>query len=273
MTGRQLGEAIRAGRRVYGTLIVSTSPHWVRQVGTLGLDFVFIDTEHVPIDRATLAWMCNAYRAIGLPPIVRIPAPDPHGACMALDAGACGILAPYVETPEQVAELRGAVKFRPLKGELLARALAGEPLPRRLSEYIRKNTEQNLLFVNVESVPAMERLDELLAVSGVDGAVIGPHDLSSSLGIPEEYGHPRFDEAVRTIIAACRAAGVASGAHISHEGGTEQEIAWARAGATLMFHSGDISLFARAMRQDLEQMRSALGDEPAAPETASEVIV
>ena len=273
MTGSELGEAIRAGRRIYGTLIVSTSPHWVRQVGTLGLDFVFIDTEHIPIDRATLAWMCNAYRSIGLPPIVRIPAPDPYQACMALDGGACGVLAPYVETPEQVMALRGAVKLRPLKGELLARALAGERLPDRLESYIRKNTEQNLLFVNVESVPAIERLGELIAVPGVDGVVIGPHDLSTSLGVPEEYGHPRFDEAVRGIIARCRAAGVASGAHISHEGGIEQEIAWARAGATLMFHSGDISLFARAMRHDLARMRATLGDEPAIADAAGEVIV
>jgi len=73
MTGRQLSRALRSGKRVYGTLIVSHSPRWLDVIGKLGLDFVFIDTEHIAIDRIELSWMCNAYRAIGIAPIVRIP--------------------------------------------------------------------------------------------------------------------------------------------------------------------------------------------------------
>jgi 4-hydroxy-2-oxoheptanedioate aldolase len=67
-------------------------------IAQVGLDFVFIDTEHVPIDRPGLAWMCRAYDALGLAPIVRIPAPDPYLACQVLDAGATGVVAPYLET-------------------------------------------------------------------------------------------------------------------------------------------------------------------------------
>jgi hypothetical protein len=117
-------ERLRCADRLYGTLIVSPSPHWVPVVASLGLDFVFIDTEHIPLDREKLAWMCQAYHAVGLPPIVRITSPDPYEACVALDGGAVGIVAPYVETPEQVRELVGAVKKRPLKGRTLARHLA-----------------------------------------------------------------------------------------------------------------------------------------------------
>src|SRR5258707_5272328 len=116
MTPTQLRAALRAGRPVYGTLIVSDSPRWPASVAQIGLDFVFIDTEHIAIDRHPLSWMCHTYAALGLPPIVRIPSPDPYEATKILDGGAVGIVAPYVEAADQVRALRGAVKLRPLKG-------------------------------------------------------------------------------------------------------------------------------------------------------------
>lgn len=261
MNGKELGLALRSGRRVYGTLIVSTSPRWVGAVGRSGLDFCFIDTEHIPIDRATLSWMCEAYRAVGLPPVVRIPEPDPYMACMALDGGACGILAPYVETVAQVTALRGATKLRPLKGQVLEGVLAGtRTLEPELAAYIERFNENHLLLVNIESVPAMESLGELLAVPGIDGVVIGPHDLSCSLGLPEQYAHPRFDGAVRRIIRQARDAGVGVGIHAHHEGCLEQEIEWSRAGANMILHSGDITLFSQTLGRDLAAMREALGE-------------
>src|SRR5688500_7483277 len=72
MTTKELRAALRGGR-AYGTLIVSDSPRWPAQMAQIGLDFVFIDTEHVALDRQPLAWMCQTYAALGLPPIVRIP--------------------------------------------------------------------------------------------------------------------------------------------------------------------------------------------------------
>jgi len=71
MTGLEIKEALRAVQRVYGTLIVSSFPRWVVPLKNLGLDFVFIDTEHIAIDREKLSWMCHAYREAGLAPIVR----------------------------------------------------------------------------------------------------------------------------------------------------------------------------------------------------------
>ena len=138
MNGRQLSEALRSGRRVYATHIVSTSPHWPSAVKTTGVDFVFIDIEHIAIDRNTLAWMCQTYRALDLAPLVRIPSPDPYQACMALDAGASAILAPYVESAAEVRQLSGAVKFRPLKGRLLQEILAGKPMEPELAALHRR---------------------------------------------------------------------------------------------------------------------------------------
>ncbi|HOI50548.1 MAG TPA: aldolase/citrate lyase family protein, partial [Prolixibacteraceae bacterium] len=116
-------QKLKNGSNVYGTCIVSTSPIWSKAVAGAGLDFVFIDTEHIPVDRNEMTFLCQTYKALGLDPIVRIPSPDPYLACMAKDAGAVGVLAPYVETVAQIREMVGATKYRPLKGERLRQLL------------------------------------------------------------------------------------------------------------------------------------------------------
>ncbi|MCP4510103.1 MAG: aldolase, partial [Fuerstiella sp.] len=138
------------GRKVFGTLIVSPSPRWPEVVANCGLDFVFIDTEHIALDRAQLSWMCQTYAALGIPPIVRIPSPDPDVATMVLDGGAAGIIAPYVESVQQVQELRGAVKMRPIKGQKLQAMLSGETVGSELDQYIREGAAKRLLIVNIE---------------------------------------------------------------------------------------------------------------------------
>jgi staphyloferrin B biosynthesis citrate synthase len=259
MNGKELKEALHSGRRAYGTMIASTSPHWPQAVKSTGADFVFIDTEHIAIDRTTLAWMCQTYRALGLAPIVRIPSPDPYAATVALDNGANGVLAPYIETVEQVQRLRGAVKLRPLKGRLLEEVLSGErKLEGELLDYIERRCAENLLLINIESVPAIEALDDLLAVPGVDAVQVGPHDLSCNLGLPEEWSHPRFEAAIQTIIAKARAHGVGAGIH--YWWGIENELRWAKDGANLIVHSGDIALFADTLRTDLARFRDECGD-------------
>jgi 2-keto-3-deoxy-L-rhamnonate aldolase RhmA len=266
MTPKQLRAAFRSSQRSYGTLIVSDSPRWPAQVVQIGLDFVFIDTEHIAIDRKELSWMCQTYAALGLPPIVRIPSPDPYAATMVLDGGAAGIVAPYVETVEQVRALHGAVKLRPIKGARLDAVLAGrtnfEPT---LAEYQRAHAGENILVINIESRPALENLDALVSVDGVDAVLIGPHDLSSSLGIPERYDAPEFDAAVRTIAHRARARGVGAGIHCWM--GVQHEIAWAQAGLNFFIHSADITAMKEKLTADVRELRMALGDAPSSAKT------
>lgn len=261
MNGSELCAALNKRERVYGTLIVSTSPEWPPQIRDLGLDFVFIDLEHIAINRTTLSWMCRTYRALGLAPVVRITHPDPHEATSALDAGAEGIIAPYVETPEQVQALRGAVKLRPLKGAALHRILNGrtDTLDPALENYMGERN-QTVLIVNIESVPAMEALDEILAVPQLDAVLIGPHDLSCSMNIPEQYEHATFDHAIRRILRQAAQKNIAAGIHYTM-GDIEQEIRWIQEeSATLIIHRADIIVFANEMRKQIAQIRNALGD-------------
>src|SRR5262245_38574439 len=257
MNGREIIQALHAGRRVFSSAIVSTSPLWPTLARQAGIDFVFVDTEHTPIDRQTLSWICQTYQALGLPPVVRIPCNDPFEACKVLDAGAGGVIGPYLETAEQARALVGAVKLRPLKGRRLQEALRDRNiLEPELRAYLDQRNGDKILIANIESVPAIENLEEICSVPGLDAVLIGPHDLSCSLGIPEQYGHPRFDEAVRTIFRVARRHRVGAGIHFWL--GLEQELTWARAGGNLVMHSSDLASFSRTLTNEVGKLREAL---------------
>ncbi len=261
MTGNEFAAALQRGDRLFGTLIVSSSPTWPKVMHRIGLDYVFIDTEHIAISRSELSWMCRTYAAMGLPPVVRVPAPDPYQVTMALDDAAVGVMVPYIETVEQVRELVGATKYRPIKGRKLRDLLNGrEKLTGQLAEYIRRHNAGHSLILNIESVPAMENLDQILSVEGVDAIVIGPHDLSTSLGVPEQYDHPDFIAAVDTIIDKARAAGVSAGIHATFcdDDNLDMEHRWIERGANLILHSGDIIAFENTMRRQIGNLRAAL---------------
>ena len=256
-----LKEKLRSGRRIYGCAIISSSSMWAKVAKEANLDFVFLDMEHIPLGRETIANMCALYSAMGIPPMVRIPSPDPYQACTALDGGASAILAPYIETADQVRGLVGAVKYRPLKGKKLRQILDGnETMDEKLTNYIHTRCSENLLFINIESQPALDNLPEILSVPGLDGVIIGPHDLSCSIGLPEEYKNPVFEALVSEIINECKQRDLDLGIHLSEE--PEQQVKWARKGVNIILHSSDISIFRKALNQEISIIKTKLGDDP-----------
>ncbi|MBT3272905.1 MAG: aldolase [Spirochaetales bacterium] len=264
MKGSQIRERLLSGQRVYGTLLVSDSPFWPTVVDKIpGLDFVFIDTEHITIDDARLSWMCRTYDTMGLAPVVRIPDQDPTRATKVLDMGARGIIAPYVENTDQVMKLAGAVKYRPLKGRKLERLLSGDSkaVSDAARAFLPEFNRDNMLIINIESQPAIDNLDDLLAVQGLDAVLIGPHDLSINLGFPEEYTNPDFVAAVTGILEKARAAGKGAGIHYTYtDTGFDQEIRWVKSGANLIIHSADAIAFRQALAREIGILRETLGD-------------
>lgn len=256
----RLLQKLKRGENVYGTCITSTAPHWPAVVGSAGLDFVFIDTEHISLGRNEVAALCQIYRTSGISPIVRIPSPDAFLACQAIDSGASGVVAPYLESTEQVLELVGATKYRPLKGEVLTSYLYGnKQMPALLDNYIKKYNLGNICIANIESIPALERLDVLLSIAGLDAVFIGPHDLSVSMGIPEQYDAPEFEEAVRTIIHKSREKGLSVGIHFSFE--PQRQVKWMKEGANIVIHSFDVALFGQRIREDIAFVKQSAGDD------------
>ncbi len=153
--------------------------------------------------------------------------------------------------------LRGAVKLRPIKGRRLQEILQGHFIESELDAYVRIGADGRLLIVNIESGPAIEALDKILAVPGLDAVLIGPHDLSCNLGVPERYDHPDFLSACETIFRKARAASVGAGIHFWGE--IEQQARFLRLGANLLIHSGDILLFQKHLSAELKAVKQADG--------------
>ncbi len=270
MNQSELKKAFTEGTQVFGTMISSPSPRWVSEITKVGVDFVFIDTEHMPIDRGTMAWMSQAYKAIGVAPVVRVSSPDPYKACEAFDAGAVGVVFPYVETVEEVKKLVGAAKYRPLKGERLQNVLdAKEVLSDKEANYLKTFNNGNLVILNIESKKAVDNLDALLSVEGVDAVLIGPHDLSINLGIPEEYDNPLFEEYVEKIINCCVKHKKGIGNHFSAD--MNKQIAWAKKGMNICMWNVDYIRFIQAMQQDFTKFRTEMGQNTIKAEDAGAV--
>ncbi|MCG8453692.1 MAG: aldolase/citrate lyase family protein [Spirochaetales bacterium] len=258
MTGKDLRDFLNDGKRAYGSLIVNNSPRFVGAAKSIGLDYVFIDTEHISLSRQDLYWMCEGYASAGIPPIVRIPNHDPNFATMAIDAGASGVMVPYVEEVSQVEELVKAVKLRPYKGVKAEQILRDRTsVSQKTQDYIEEFNKNHILLINIESKRAVENLENLLAVDGVDGIIIGPHDLSCSYEMPEEYHSQEFVDLVSSILKKTRECGKWAGIHQTSN--NMQSIKkWCNDGANIVLHKADIIAFVEKLTDDIAEIKKSV---------------
>ena len=266
MVGEEFRKTLLSGESVYGTLITSVSPKMFDLTKNLGLDFVFFCNEHIFYNPDMLGWMCRAYNAAGINPVVRILEPRASLATQALDAGAQAILVPYAENIEDIYNLVGAVKYRPLKGEKLNRILYGKEKPsEELAAYLKSQNKNNTLLLNIESLAGMKNMEQFFSVQsvdgpGVDGIIIGPHDLSVSYEMPENYYNEAFLNLTSEIIKKARASGIAAGGHTGFKGSLALQTEWAKDGANIILHSSDILLFADKLQDEMNCIRVVKGE-------------
>ena len=263
MQGQLIRECLHSEKRMYGThLIFNKDGRAACLLTQVNLDFVFLCAEHHPLDRAQLSMLCQFYRSNDISPMARISHPSASEASMALDGGAQGIVAPYVETVEQVREVVGAVHYRPLKGKLLADLLNGTSSPNdKTLTYLREFNRHNYFIIGIESVPACENLEELLSVQGVDAVFIGPHDLSVSMGIPEEYDNPDYIGLIEDVICRSRACGVGVGLHVGTNMFSHETICrFMKMGMNMVLYASDLTEARAALQDKLGALRQEMGD-------------
>ena len=263
MRGKAIRRRLHSGERVYGTLVTGlTNPNMAAMQAGFSYDFIFICTEHMPLDRSEMAMMCEFYAAHGISPVVRILYPAVHHATMALDAGAEGIVAPYVETVEQVKDLVGAVKYRPLKGQMLRDILSERrELERETVDYLTRCNRHSYAIIGIESMAAYEKLDSLLAVKQLDGVFVGPHDLSVTMELPEDYEHPEFQRVVKDIVKQCRARSLGVGVHWSPDSVEDTTVEESmRAGMNWVLYGADITELALSTEQRFATFRRRMRD-------------
>jgi len=261
MTGNDLRKLLHSNKKVYGTLVTSYSPHFFDATINLGMDFVFIDMEHISINTENISWMCRAFKAAGVVPIVRILSPDPYLASKAIDLGASGILAPYVEQIEDVNNLIGSVKYKPLKGEKLKNIISGKSsINPNLKEKLDEINRDHLLFINIESPLGVSNLDSFLSLSGLDGVIIGPHDLSISHEIPEEYRSDEYLHLVTSIIQKTISNGLSVGCHSGFSHSLDLQSIWLQIGANIILHGADVIFYQEKASQDFASLKALAGD-------------
>jgi 2-keto-3-deoxy-L-rhamnonate aldolase RhmA len=202
-------QRLRAGEKLLGTMVTQPAPSTAEIFVDLGFDWLFVDGEHGPLETADLLAILQAAgpRAACL---VRVPAAQEVPIKKALDLGAAGIIVPQVNTPQQAADIVRFSRYTPLgeRGVGLARA-HGYGL--RFKDYVESANEQITVIAQAEHIRAVENIEAIVRVPGIDGILLGPYDLSASLGKPGKLDDPKVIEAVDQITNVCLAAGMPLG--------------------------------------------------------------
>ncbi len=188
--------------RSFGTWIASASLPVVDVLRSLGFDWCMVDTEHAPVNPETLSAIVALLGREGPAPFVRIGNVDPYLVKQALDAGAYGVLAPLVNTEAQARSLVSYAKYPP-DGIRGAAAAAASRYGLELGTYLRTANAATMVGVQIETREAVDNVDRIAAVEGVDLLFVGPQDLTLSLGLIDDRKNPAVREAMRTVVAAC----------------------------------------------------------------------
>ncbi len=198
-----------ADEPAFGCSIMVPSPQMVEMVGHAGFDWVLIDLEHGTIDLETAELMIMAAEASGITPIARPRTNQKENISSVMDRGAMGVQVPHVNNAEDARRAVSAVKFGP--GDNRGVAAGTRPdrygLAKSTNEFMKHSNEQTLVCVQLEHAAAIENVDEILAVDGVDVFFIGPSDLSQSMGHP---GNPQADsvkDAIESTLQKIKSAG------------------------------------------------------------------
>ena len=178
-----------------------------------GVDFIGIDIEHSTISLEQSENIIAACHANGVVCLPRVASHNAETIKRLLDAGADGIIVPMVSTSEQVERLISWCKYPPLGGRSYGVA-RGQGYGFDFDDYTSTWNDTSTLILQIESTEGVDNIDRLLAFDGVDGAMVGPYDLSGSLGIPGRLDAPEVLDAARKVIDACSGHGRACGTHI-----------------------------------------------------------
>ncbi|MGF7216101.1 4-hydroxy-2-oxoheptanedioate aldolase [Spirosoma lacussanchae] len=198
---------------VLGVLSNTTDPTVAELCGFSGLDFYMIDGEHSPVTTAQVQDIVRACETSGITPLARVRSNDAKLIGQYLDTGVQGIMMPGVRTVAELEALVRAVKFPPLGNRGVAPVRAADYLLGDMNqgEFVQFSNEQTLVLPQIEDREAINNLDELLAVEGVDGFVIGPRDLAMSMGYYDGPGHDEVKRTIGSVVDRIRKAGLIVG--------------------------------------------------------------
>ncbi len=201
---------LAAGQVCVGTTITINSPVVAELLSHLGFDWLWFEMEHTALGVEAVLGMLQATNGSEASSVVRVPWNDRTLIKRVLDTGPDGILIPLVNDREQAEYAVRAMKYPPLgeRGAGLGRA---QCYGLHMAEYLETANDEVQTLLMIEHAQAVEKIDEILAVKGVDSVMIGALDLSGSMGLLGQAGHPSVEAAVQRVLAACKKAAVPCG--------------------------------------------------------------
>ena len=240
-------QKLRAGDVVYGQMILELfSPGIAPMLSNAGLDFVIYDMEHGRCDINLVSQMIMSCRGTRLTPIVRVPDQYHFPLSRVLDVGAGGVMIPRVETGEQMRDVVAQLKYAPQGRRGVALGLAHDDYQPRGAAYFEEANNETVVIAIVETARALENLDAIVSSPGLDIAWMGHYDLTVSLGIPAQFDHPRFLEAMAALVASCRRHGVTAG---FLPASAQDTVRWIHQGFHAICLGTDVGVFSKAVSQ------------------------
>lgn len=197
----------------FGSWITVGHPIVAEIMSKAGFDWLVVDMEHSAITLSIAQSLIQVIQLNGVTPLVRVSQNDPNVIKQAMDTGAGGVIVPMVNSAQEALAAVRAVKYPPLgiRGVGLARAQGYGMGFEKYKEWVEK---ESVVIVQVEHIKAVENLEDILKVEGVDGFIVGPYDLSGSIGKPGEFEDREVKSALKKVMQAARKFNKPSGFHV-----------------------------------------------------------
>jgi 2-keto-3-deoxy-L-rhamnonate aldolase RhmA len=213
MRENTLKQKLVDGQAVVGTTLAFPCPELVEACGLLGFDFVFIDGEHDGTDPIECGSLVRAADAVGVQSVVRVPRNDPQTILGYLETGALSIIAPHVNTADEVLAGIQAVRYPPdgIRGAGSSTRAANYGITQSATDHFGSANAETLFMPLLEEALAFDHLDEILQVPGLEVIQIGTGDLALSMGYPGQLNHPAVQERVQHALTKAKQAGIIVG--------------------------------------------------------------
>ncbi len=206
-------QKLNSGKVTLGSWITLSHGAIAEIMAESGFDWLAIDMEHSVIGIQDVEPLVRAIEASGCVPLVRLSSNDPVLVKRVMDAGSYGVIVPMVNTPEEAAKAVRSVKYPP-QGDRSVGLYRAQGWGEKFEEYKDSVNKESLVIVQIEHKQAVDNIAGIIAVPGIDGVMIGPYDISGSLGVTGELDHPLVQQARQKVLAAARAAGKTAGIHV-----------------------------------------------------------